>query len=426
MISFAYNQDEATPVTGDIRVCEKLNTFALMLAGIAIVTSAFHFRPWDDSKTYQMLCPPNFIVLVWLVIFIIYAFIKHKHRILFEYLPHISIFAYLIINILSGAFAAEPGRTATYTAKLALMLIGGYMLFGAAISGRKSLSIIFGLTTVAVIIAVTWCLSARFGFSSDNFGSFESPYKYGTYIGTLAPLSAVYLFMSQRHYLKPLAAAIIIGAIVSAGSVGQLAAITISLITFIVFAGWGLPHRSLSIVFFLICGLGLVFLLRSNPATAPLRNDIKFAEQDGTNLKQRYIEWQAELNLMEERTVTGTAAGCINVYRSNYYYRLPKLNTLKAFDQNGWLAAGAELGIFGLVCFSWIIVYYFRLAYRHLDGVSRLNRPAAYRFAAAGFTGLAAACVANLFSSVHYNGVVIVFVLVLALIDRTNSIFSED
>ncbi len=129
---------------------------------------------------------------------------------------------------------------------------------------------------------------------------------------------------------------------------------------------------------------------------------------------------------MEERTVTGTAAGCINVFRSNYYYRLPKLNTLKAFDQNGWLVTGAETGIVGLVCFGWIIVYYFRLAYRQLDSISRLNRPAAFRFAAANFTGLMAVCTANLFSSVHYNGVVIVFVLVLALIDRTNHVFTGD
>jgi MFS family permease len=424
MISFAHNSDEEKSATENQQPNDRLHLCALALAGIVIITSAFHFWPYEDNKTWQMLCPPNLVVFIWIPILIGYTLLRRKRQTFLDLLPHISIFAYLIINLLSGAFATDLGRAATYTAKLALMLIGGYMLFNAAISNRKSLHIVFGLITTAVIIALTWCLSARFGFGSGEFGSFDSPYKYGTYIGTLVPLCAAYLFMSPRHYLKLLAAAIVIGAIVSAGTIGLLAAITIGLTVFVVIIQrWSVR---IYVITSLVCGLGLVAILSLNPNITLLRDDIKLAEKDGTNLKQRYIEWQAELNLMEERTVTGTAAGCINVYRSNYYYRLPKLNTLKAFDQNGWLATGAETGIFGLVCFGWIIVYYFKQAYQQLDSISRLNRPTAHRFAAANFTGLSAACAANLFSSVHYNGVVIVFVLVLALVYRTNLIFTGD
>lgn len=371
-----------------------------------------------------MLCPSNLVVFVWIAILTGFTLLRRQRQTLVDLLPHISIFAYLAINIFSAAFATDLGRAITYTAKLALMLIGGYMLFSAAISGRKSLCIFFILITTTVIIAVTWCLLARFGFGSGDFGSFDSPYKYGTYIGTLVPLCAAYLFMSTRYTAKLLAAAIVIGAIVSAGSAGQLVAITISLAAFtMIIQRWSVRTY---VTACLACGLGLIILPSSHPAIVPLYDDIKLAEKDGTNLKQRYIEWQTELNLMEERTMTGTAAGCINIYRSNYYYRLPKLNTLKAFDQNGWLATGAETGILGLVCFGWIIVHCFRLAYQQLDVINRLNHPAAYRSAVANFTGLTAACTANLFSSVHYNGVVIVFVLVLALVYKTNRIFTGD
>ena len=149
-------------------------------------------------------------------------------------------------------------------------------------------------------------------------------------------------------------------------------------------------------------------------------------EIDSSNLRQRYIEWQAEINLLEDRTAIGTGAGCINNHRSNYYYRLPKLNTLQAFDQNGWLACGAETGVWGLVCFSWIIVHHVKLAYCQIKKIRHDNSFIKYRFAIANFAGLLALCVANLFSSVHYNGVLIVFVLVLALISKNHSLFGEE
>ncbi len=146
-------------------------------------------------------------------------------------------------------------------------------------------------------------------------------------------------------------------------------------------------------------------------------DDISAAEKDGTNLRQRYIEWQAEINLLQKRTITGTAAGCINDHRSKFYYHLPKLNTLTAFDRNGWLLIAAETGILGLVCFCWSVIHYIRTAF----GQIKRNK----RCAGANLVGLVSICVANLFSSVLYNGVLIVFVLVTALVSSTNRIFEE-
>ena len=78
------------------------------------------------------------------------------------------------------------------------------------------------------------------------------------------------------------------------------------------------------------------------------------------NIKQRYLEWQALINLLEDRAVSGSGPGCMNQYRGEHYHRLPKLNTIKPFDQNGYLALAAECGIVGLICFIWILFAFFK------------------------------------------------------------------
>ena len=213
------------------------------------------------------------------------------------------------------------------------------------------------------------------------------------------------------------------GAILSSGSRGALVAIAAGLALSAVL----LPRLSvrLSIIGSVVCGLSAVFLLNSNPAVTTLKNDIRLAEQDGSNLRQRYIEWQAEINLVQERTATGTGAGCINTYRSGFYYRLPKLNTLEEFDQNGYLATAAETGILGLVCFCWVLFTYGKKALYEGFTTRRKSDMTRHRFAAANLAGLTGAVVANAFSSVHYNGVLIAFVLVLSLIGGTPQLHGE-
>jgi hypothetical protein len=395
-----------------------LHICSLALAGVVVISSAFHFWPFDKSKAWQILCPANSVLLIWILILMGHLVVKRDYKTYHSLLPHLSILAYLAINILSVAFAQDSNRAVNFTFKLVLIFIGGYLLFSAAISGINSFRVIYGLITVALIISVTFSLLTKIGLISGNFGFFGEPYKYGTYIGTLTPLCAAYLFMEPRYHKKLLGILLTIGALMSIGSMGGMMAIFAGMAVFtIMIRTWFIR---ICVVTSLFCAIGLALFAGSNSDSEFIRNDIKLVEQDSINLKQRYIEWQADLNLLEERPVTGTAAGCINEYRSNYYYRLPKLNTLKAFDQNGWITTGAETGIVGLMCFCWIVAYYFKLAYSQVMVESRTGYSIAHRFALANFTGFIAACVANLFSSVHYNGVLIVFVLVLALISRMN------
>jgi hypothetical protein len=401
----------------------RLHVCSLALAGVVIISSAFHFWPFDESKAWQMFCPSNSALLIWILILMVHFVVNRDHWTCLSLLPHLSVLAYLAINVLSVAFAQDSGRAMNFTFKLVLIFIGGHLLFNSAVSSVSSFRIVYGLMTVALIINVFSTLLARIGLISRNFGFFDNPYKYGTYIGTLTPLCAAYLFMSPRYPNRLLAAILIVSALISVGSLGGMVAILVGMAAFAVMnQGW---FVRICVAACLVCGTGLAILPGSNPASELIRNDIKLVEKDGINLKQRYIEWQAELNLLEERPVTGTAAGCINEYRSNFYYRLPKLNTLKAFDQNGWIATGAETGILGLVCFCWIVVYNFKLANFQVMTGGRIRSATAQRFALTNFVGLIAACAANLFSSVHYNGILIVFVLVLALISRVGLLENE-
>ena len=87
------------------------------------------------------------------------------------------------------------------------------------------------------------------------------------------------------------------------------------------------------------------------------------------DLRQRYIEWQAQINLLKDRAGAGTGIGCLNNHRSEYYGRLPKRNTIAAFDQNGWLATASETGLVGLICLCWIFRDYLTKGFQKRQAV---------------------------------------------------------
>lgn len=402
---------------------EILRKSGMALSAVAILFSSLHFWPLADHKKWQLLCIPNLSVIIWIIIisgYFIYRKGRWKNTSL---LPHISIFAYLAINLLSIAFANDTSRALNFTAKLILMLIGGYTLFSVAISDKKAYRLIYIIASIAAGISIMYCFLDRFLLRNETFGFFDNPYKYGTYIGMLVPLTVSYLFLLP-HYLGWLFGFILLTlAILTCGSLGAIAAIICGMaVLTIVIREW-LPR--IVIFLSLLAAIGLIIILNNNPAITPIENEIKLLEADNINLKQRYIEWQAELNLLEERTIPGTAAGSINDYRSSYYYRLPKLNTLKAFDQNGWLATAAETGLIGFICFCWIIAYYFKSAYVQFITIRKTEALAEYKYVLINFVSLIATFVANIFSSVHYNGVLIIFVLILVLVSKTKATYTE-
>ncbi|MHC4478579.1 MAG: hypothetical protein ACYTEL_23325, partial [Planctomycetota bacterium] len=249
----------------DGRMC----TLAMVLAAIAIVSSAFHFWPFDSSKAWQMLCPPNLAAMIWILVIAGCCLLKPAQLRGTFSLPHLSVIGYLVVNVLSMGSAADLHRTGVFTLKLMLMLIGGYTLLSSAIFSPRTLRTIYGLTTAAVMISVSYCLVIRFGLGAEAFGFHQSAYKYGTYVGTLAPLCGAYLFTSSRGFTKAVGISLLAAALISSGSLGAVVAIVMGTMTMLVIIPtWG---RKLCILGGLLSGMTLMVLLHSHPATASFR-----------------------------------------------------------------------------------------------------------------------------------------------------------
>ncbi len=391
---------------------------ALALTVAAVVLSSFHFWPFEQSKLWQMVSPPNLVALIWIALMAGSALRRRKLDSPARLLPHVSILAFLALCILSLAFARDMERALSYSVKSCLMLFGGYALFRAAMTDSRSVRIVLGAATLACIVSTSTCFLGRYGFQLDRFGFFDNGYKYGTYTSVLSVLCGTYLLASE-DWKRAAGAVLILMAGLSCATLGGLAGLAGGTAAFMLTR----PGRQTQGWIAAALILGTTTVMASPPRVEQvLRRDLSLAERETPDLRQRYIEWQAQINLLGERTIPGTGAGSVNDYRSKYYNRLPKLNTLEAFDQNGWLACGAEMGVWGLVCFTWAVISYFRIAARHLTRSSAAPTGSRRRLAAAGLAGLVAAGAAHLFSSVHYNGVLIVFALVLALISRVETV----
>lgn len=387
--------------------------FFLFAAAAAIISSGFELWPFNNSRAWQILNISNLCCIIGIAGLISTFIQKNKPHKASIYIPHISIIAYLVINFLSIGFADSFQRAASYTLKLWLVFLGGFWLFQRAMSNKKNIHTIYAFAAATLIISILGCLFVSLSSTQSRYGFFDSPFKYGTYSAVLVPLCCMYLFSGSKLQTI-LAVSILAAYALSMETAGCLIAITAGLIT-----GFLMTNKK-SVKIKILVG---ILLFTSSFVLAGKHNDIKndfvLKEKDSVNLRQRYIEWQAAINILQKRGIIGTGAGCINDYRSYYYYRLPKLNTLKAFDQNGFLTVGAETGIFGSAAFCWIIMHFGSRLNHHKKYILSANRITAAN--AAAFT---AALTANIFSSIHYNGILIVFVFLLSLISAVNTIFA--
>ncbi len=389
-----------------------IRRWAAILAGAVVVCSSLHFWPWQGRRIWEVLAPANTLVLVWILSVGLWCIANRQWAFAAAIAPPVSLTAYVCIVILSVAFAPDSSRAAYYAGKLVLTAWGGYTLFACVASNATGRRMVYGLFCLAVAVAVIGCLGARFIGTGDEFGFFRSALKYGTYLGMLVPLCAVWLMLARSWPVKLMGVGLVIAAVLSAGTVGCVMAIGAGLVA----AALAAPRWSWRL------GFGGVLIAAMLSAAfwpggwmGPLRRDAAIREAGGTHVRQRYIQWQAFINLLEDRTVTGTGAGCVNEYRSAYYGRLPKLNTLAPFDENGYLVVADEGGMFALACLGWIIVQHVAAAWRRARRAWRRGDRRELRESLAAWAAMAGACLANVFSAVQFNGILIVFIAVLAL-----------
>lgn len=390
---------------------------ANVLVGIAIIGSAFHFWPNEENKVWQIFNFSNLAVFIWAIVLALIVF-KDKKRVAMS-MPGVCVWGYLIINILSIAFARDLGRSVGFNIKLGVVMVAGYSLICFSGKSMQAIRRIYYFVTIAVLISTLAGLATKFWFGAERLGFHGNIFKYGTYIGPMTVLCGVYWFGGEGILKKVFAGVILGGAILSSATAGALAAIMVGMMgaVFIIRK----TSARLSIIGFVGFAVILLFLVPVKNEGLAIKNDCKLLEVYGGNIRQRYIEWQAELNMLEKRAGAGTAAGAINEYRSEFYYRLVKLNTLKAFDLNGWLACGAEIGVVGLMCLGWVFYSYGRKGWEAIVNGSDEIR----RLAGANLAALIAAAVANIFGCLMYNGIIITFVLILAVAGAVEKLWRQ-
>ena len=403
---------QGMPAPAPLRSAPPLAHASTIAAGLAVILSAFHFWPLEGHRLGEMLCPANTVVMLWIPVAGSLWF-THRNRVRGgARLVPASILAYVGTLVLSTAFAPSTARSVGYVSKLVLWCLGGYALFACACTNDRGRRLVHILACLALAAAIGACLIGKYYGHVNSYGFFGSPFKYGTYIGMLAPLCGIWLVMGASPIGKVAGMLLPFVAVLSSGTLGAVAAITAGLVAAAVLApSWRLRGQLL-----MVAAAGLIVASTWQVSlTSAFRVDCAIYETDGSNIRQRYIEWQALINLLEDRALIGTGAGCVNEHRSEYYYRLPKLNTLAPFEENGYLATAAEGGILALTCLLWVIADHFAGLRSGIASARRRNSPEGLRTSLASFAGLTGACVANVFSAVQFNGVLVVFVLILVL-----------
>lgn len=379
----------------------------LAVALWTVLTLGLHLWPFEGSRSLEILAPVNLGIMLWVPLAGTAAILsRQKRQLIRKNLPDASIWALLAIAAMSLIFSPHVSQSATSLIKLVLMYVGGFTLFHMTCSREGWANRICTTALVSVCISMAVSVGWR-SLGREGLGFFGNPYKYGTVTAILFTMGIIHLTTKTNVYSwfsVPLAA---LAAVAGVSLAGVCGIITGFLVGILVIRNSAARFR-LSVCLLMLIAIPALFW--RTPFFSPLRDDVRISESNGVDLRQRYIEWQAELNLFQEKPVTGTGLGCVNEYRSMFYGRLPKLNTLQPFDRNGWLLIAAETGIFGLVAFIWMIARALRKTWQ----ASRSSGPQRH-LAAAAFASLVAACVANTFSFVNYNGVVTAFILVLAL-----------
>jgi len=372
---------------------------AFLISAGVIIASAFHFWPFPGRKLWENFNPANILIILWILLLPLFRNRK-RFAVFFQDMLSSGILPFVLITFLSIAVALNPTRSLGFTIKLVLMFLGAYLLFRFSLANARFRFTLEWLTIISLLLSLTACFLARLLLNSNIYGFHINPYKYGTYLALLVPWCCLFLLLQNNWKFKVLAVLLVPLSLISAGSTGPILAIPTGLIIAVILS----PNLVIRLCLLFALMLSSVIFLPISFLTA-LKTDLTLADTDPTHLKQRYIEWQAELNILQDRTLTGSGAGCINDLRSEYYHRLPKLNTLKPFDQNGWSALAGETGLCGLLAFTWIVCTHFKSAWTALE-----KNP----FALANLAALTSAVIVHFFSSVFYNGNLVIFILILA------------
>jgi len=371
-----------------------------VLALSLLVGLTLHSWPVGDSL--QMLWPATVILMIWVAGAAIWAGTASGRAALATALPPVCVWAYIATCMLSIAAADNPARASVAAGKVVLSMLGTYTLLAVALTSpcsRRWIMTTLVASSATVLAYALW----QSAVDEPVVAFLDSPLKLGTFLAMTVTAASAFLLRLKHFLARPTATVLVAGALAACPSFWACLGIVVGVIAGAFFTA---NARRWVVVTAVVCAACVVTATKTG-RLPPWLVDLRLMETDGVDVRQRYIEWQAQLNLLSDRAGAGTGIGCLNDHRSTYYLRLPKRNTIAEFDQNGWLATAAETGLVGLLTLSWVFYHYWSRAYQ-------LRRDFA---ALAALTGLIGAAIANIGSALQYAGILPVFALLLALVD---------
>lgn len=378
---------------------------ARWLTFVVVLTLGVHLWPMRGVRLWDMLVPWNAALVLWTLLLLGWSAARLSLAWL-RNLPHAGICAYAALAAISAATAPDLARAFAFALKVALSLLAMHVIVISAVRGDDDIRRIFRCVALTAAGSVCACLLERWVIGTDGFGFFRSGLKYGTFVGMVVPLALGGLLGESSRAWRACGWLLLIGAFGSVGTVGGLAALIAGLLVLLVKP----PRRRGRAALAVVGAIALAAAGLALPANRSLQSDSALVEPTG-DCAQRYIEWQAFVNLVGARPAAGTGVGNINEYRSEYYSPLPKLNTIAPFDQNLWLGTAAEIGWLGLVVLIWGLLGHGRISLQ----LMRSGDAAASRAGSACLAALAGACAGSLFCSATYHGLLAALGLVLAL-----------
>jgi hypothetical protein len=382
------------------RIC-RLGAMNHVTCLLFVLALGCHNWPTTLFSESKVAWPANLILVAWLGLFGAgLIWFRPPLRELQRLLPPASLIGYVLICFLSIAAADDPSRSVTAAIKIALTVFGVWALFVVGADSSQRWNRLLWTISITATCVVAAALVKKFTGLNDDVW-FDSPLKLGTFMAMVVAPSFFFLNSHRFRIVRVWGAAVAWAGLIACGSVWALAGMLVAMIGVSVIS----PKRRSSGIIVGLLGCVLVGGLAAAGQLPELVSDVRLSEDEGEHLRQRYLEWQAFLNLLEDRAAAGTGIGAINDYRSEYYGALPKRNTIAEFDQNGWLATAAETGLLGLACLCW--------AFR--DGFSSARPGVSWIRHRAALAALIATAIANMGSAIQYNGIFPVFIVFMSM-----------
>jgi len=296
-------------------------------------------------------------------------------------------------------------------AQLVLYFLVAYTLFRNLVENRARLRLavnfLVPLSTGVLLMGVVQYFTVPDPVKvSATFGSQNI---YSGFWAMLAPMMLAVGLLTDSMATKVWAYAMVFVAAFTMLSGGALLALVVVLP---LVASFVRRRAGATVLGILIAGLLISSLAGTRTYRAGIRPFVQLRDDEG-DLKKQYIEWQADVNMLAERFLTGVGVGNYQLNVGSYYLHLPNKEKMPLDSNNLFLVIASSMGMTGLLAFMYLLCYHGRQARRAFQQVGDTDLRA---LALGCWGGLLGFAITSIHHSLLVRGTGMVFIFLLAII----------